>query len=170
MAFERLLRLTKKCPGYVVSRLRNANVGIATVTQKSFESQYYITRALFGTRSLFAMTAPLGSRALRFMLCLQQELKNVQLFVRQCMRQPIKLPFMHNSAQAQALANQIPYMLTSKKRQAQKKKMATKLRRWSYLYLKVVCSTFFLLRFFLNYREIDTVQCKNPFIVTEKYV
>ena len=24
MAFERLLRLTKKCPGYVVSRLRNA--------------------------------------------------------------------------------------------------------------------------------------------------
>src|SRR4029434_3055738 len=32
---------------------------IATVTQESFESQYYITRALFGTRSLFAMTAPL---------------------------------------------------------------------------------------------------------------
>ena len=58
MAFERLLRLTKKCPGYVVSGLRNASVGIATVTQKSFESQYYITRALFGTRSLFAMTAP----------------------------------------------------------------------------------------------------------------
>ena len=57
MAFERLLRLTKKCPGYVVSGLRNASVGIATVTQKSFESQYYITRALFGTRSLFAMTA-----------------------------------------------------------------------------------------------------------------
>src|SRR4029434_4700197 len=57
MAFERLLRLTKKCPGYVVSGLRNANVGIATVTQKSFDSQYYITRALFGTRSLFAMTA-----------------------------------------------------------------------------------------------------------------
>src|SRR4029434_8014650 len=59
MAFERLLRLTKKCPCYVVSRLRNASVGIATVTQKSFESQYYITRALFGTRSLFAMTRPL---------------------------------------------------------------------------------------------------------------
>ena len=58
MAFERLLRLTKKCPGYVVSGLRNASVGIATVTQKSFESQYYITRALFGTRSLFAMTEP----------------------------------------------------------------------------------------------------------------
>ena len=59
MAFERLLRLTKKCPGYVVSGLRNASVGIATVTQESFESQYYITRALFGTRSLFAMTEPL---------------------------------------------------------------------------------------------------------------
>ena len=58
MAFERLLRLMKKCPGYVVSRLRNASVGIATVTQKSFGSQYYITRALFGTRSLFAMTGP----------------------------------------------------------------------------------------------------------------
>ena len=27
MAFERLLRLTKKCPGYVVSGLRNAGVG-----------------------------------------------------------------------------------------------------------------------------------------------
>src|SRR4029434_2440849 len=26
---------------------------------------------------------------------------------------------------------------------------------------------FFLLRFFKSYREIDTVQCKNPFIVTE---
>src|SRR4029434_8638982 len=51
MAFERLLRLTKKCPGYVM-----LSVGIATVTQESFESQYYITRALFGTRSLFAMT------------------------------------------------------------------------------------------------------------------
>src|SRR4029434_4364113 len=81
MAFERLLRLTKKCPGYVVSGLRNAGVGfiparvlistrvrhrvcrvsMATVTQESFESQYYITRALFGTRSLFAMTAPLKS-------------------------------------------------------------------------------------------------------------
>src|SRR4029434_6221213 len=34
------------------------SVGIATVTQESFESQYYITQALFGTRSLFAMTAP----------------------------------------------------------------------------------------------------------------
>ena len=29
---------------------------------------------------------------------------------------------------------------------------------------------FFLLTFFLSYREIDTVQCKNPVIVTEKYV
>src|SRR4029434_9260851 len=58
MAFERLLRLTKKCPGYVVSGLRNTSVGIARVTQKSFESQYYITRALFGTWSLFAMTVP----------------------------------------------------------------------------------------------------------------
>src|SRR4029434_6658401 len=58
MAFERLLRLTHKFPGYVVSVLRNASVGIATVTQESFESQYYITQALFGTRSLFAMTAP----------------------------------------------------------------------------------------------------------------
>src|SRR4029434_3463868 len=58
MAFERLLRLTKKCPGYVVSGLRNASVGIATVTQKSFESQNYVIRALFGTRSLFAMTVP----------------------------------------------------------------------------------------------------------------
>src|SRR4029434_9211948 len=62
MAFERLLRLTKKCPGYVVSGLRNASVGIATVTQKSFESQYYIPRALFGTRSLFAMTATLETQ------------------------------------------------------------------------------------------------------------
>ena len=60
MAFERLLRLTKKCPGYVVSGLRNASVGIATVTQESFKSQYYITRALFGTRSLFTMTAALA--------------------------------------------------------------------------------------------------------------
>src|SRR4029434_1557213 len=64
MAFERLLRLTKKCPGYVVSGLRNANVGIATVTQESFESQYYITRALFGTRSLFTMTARLKFKVL----------------------------------------------------------------------------------------------------------
>ena len=53
MAFERLLRLTKKCPGYVVSGLRNASVGIATVTQELFESQYYVTRAHFGARSLF---------------------------------------------------------------------------------------------------------------------
>ena len=29
---------------------------------------------------------------------------------------------------------------------------------------------FFLLRFFLSYQEIDTVQCKNPVTVTEKYV
>src|SRR4029434_3540920 len=54
MAFERIFKLNKKCPGYVVSGLRNASVGIATVTQESFESRYYI----FGTRSLFAMTAP----------------------------------------------------------------------------------------------------------------
>src|SRR4029434_7744249 len=47
------------CDFQKVSGLRNASVGIATVTQKSFESQYNITRALFGTRSLFAMTAPL---------------------------------------------------------------------------------------------------------------
>src|SRR4029434_1792127 len=65
MAFERLLRLTKKCPGYVVSGLRNASVGIATVTQKSFESQYYISRALFGTRSLFAMTGAPKNRQLK---------------------------------------------------------------------------------------------------------
>src|SRR4029434_6225354 len=56
MAFERLLRLTKKCPGYVVSGLRNASVGIATVTQESSKSRYYITRALFCAQSLFAMT------------------------------------------------------------------------------------------------------------------
>ena len=65
MAFERLLRLTKKCPGYVVSGLRNASVGIATVTQESFESQYYITRALFGTRSLFTMTEQKGDESQR---------------------------------------------------------------------------------------------------------
>ena len=35
------------------------SMGLATVTQESFESQYYITRALFGTQSLFAMTAQL---------------------------------------------------------------------------------------------------------------
>src|SRR4029434_5821585 len=29
---------------------------------------------------------------------------------------------------------------------------------------------FFLLRFFKSYREIDTVQCKNPLLVTEKYI
>ena len=29
---------------------------------------------------------------------------------------------------------------------------------------------FFLLRFFKSYREIDTVQCKNAFIVSEKYI
>src|SRR4029434_10815974 len=62
MACERLLRLTKKCPGYVVSGLRNASVGIATVTQESFESQYYITQALFGTRSLFTMTVPTSAK------------------------------------------------------------------------------------------------------------
>src|SRR4029434_1076837 len=61
MVFERLLRLTKKCRGYVVSGVRNASVGIATVTHKSFESQYYISRARCGTRSLCAMTAPLDS-------------------------------------------------------------------------------------------------------------
>ena len=42
------------------------------------------------------IVAPLGSLALCFMLRLWQELKNVQLFVRQCMCPPIKLPFMHN--------------------------------------------------------------------------
>src|SRR4029434_9993798 len=57
MAFERLLRLTKKCPGYVVSGLRNASFGIATVTQESFKSQYYVTQALFCARSLFSMTS-----------------------------------------------------------------------------------------------------------------
>src|SRR4029434_4286506 len=48
-----MMSYVEKEPG-----VRNANVGMATVTQESFESQYYITRALFGTRSLFAMTAP----------------------------------------------------------------------------------------------------------------
>src|SRR4029434_2301488 len=66
--FRTTLETDQKVPG-----LRNASVGIAidivyiytmsmgiaTVTQECFESQYYITRALFGTRSLFAMTAPL---------------------------------------------------------------------------------------------------------------
>src|SRR4029434_1879643 len=56
-----------------------------------------------------------------------------------------------------------------KSRKLKKKRWRTKLNRWSYLYLKVVCLTF-LVRFFKSYREIDTVQCKNPFIVTEKYV
>src|SRR4029434_9140527 len=36
---------------------------------------------------------------------------------------------------------------------------------------KSCLSTFFLLRFFFeSYQEIVTVQCKNPIIVTEKYV
>src|SRR4029434_1649407 len=75
------------------------------------------------------------------MRCLKQELKNVQLFERNHMRQPIKLPFMHNCVYA-------AFMLTSEKRDAQKKRWRTKLRRWSYLYLKVVCLTFFCLDFF----------------------
>src|SRR4029434_445549 len=36
---------------------------MATVTQESFESHYYIARALVGTRSLFAMTEPQFSSA-----------------------------------------------------------------------------------------------------------
>ena len=43
-----------------------------------------------------------------------------------------------------------------------------------YLYVVFVHKSclfdFFLLRFFLSYLEIDSVQCKNLFIVTEKYV
>src|SRR4029434_9037781 len=42
-----------------VSGLRNASVCIATVTQESFESQYYITWTPFGTRTPFGMTAPM---------------------------------------------------------------------------------------------------------------
>ena len=42
-----------------MSGLRNASVGIATVTQESFKSQYYVTRAPFCFWSLFAMTASL---------------------------------------------------------------------------------------------------------------
>ena len=57
MAFGRLLRLCQKAPG-----LRNASVGIATVTQESFESQNYVTQALFCARSLFTMTVPLITR------------------------------------------------------------------------------------------------------------
>jgi len=37
---------------------KSVTVGIATVTQESFESQYYITRTPFGTRTPFSMTAP----------------------------------------------------------------------------------------------------------------
>ena len=51
--FRTTLETDQKVPG-----LRNASVGIATVTQESLESQYYTNRALFGTRSLFAMTEP----------------------------------------------------------------------------------------------------------------
>ena len=38
--------------------LRNASVGIATVTQESFESHYDVARTPFGARTPFAMTAP----------------------------------------------------------------------------------------------------------------
>src|SRR4029434_167646 len=45
---------------------------MATVTQESFESQYYITRALFGTRSLFAMTQPSRYRLNTSVVCSPQ--------------------------------------------------------------------------------------------------
>src|SRR4029434_8028617 len=48
----------------------------------------------------------------------------------------------HAYLTAQALANQISFVLTSKEREARKKRWRTQLRRWSYLYLKVVCLTF----------------------------
>ena len=52
------------CDFQKISGWRNASIGIATVTQESFESQYYVTRTLFGARTLFAMTAPLDQRRL----------------------------------------------------------------------------------------------------------
>src|SRR4029434_2009886 len=54
---------SKKSPGDVMLAL----VYIATVTQESFESQYYVTRALLGARSLFAMTAPRHNPLLSFL-------------------------------------------------------------------------------------------------------
>src|SRR4029434_8340685 len=65
MAFERLLRLTKKCPGYIVSGLRNAKRWYSNCHSRVVESQYHITRSLFGTRSLFAMTAALSNPEFR---------------------------------------------------------------------------------------------------------
>ena len=54
----------------------------------------------------------------------------------------------HANTTAQALANHIAFMLTSKEREAQqKKKWRTKLRKWSYLNLKVICLTCFCLDF-----------------------
>ena len=38
-----------------MSGLRNASVGIATVTQESFESQYDVTQTLFGMTAPFTM-------------------------------------------------------------------------------------------------------------------
>ena len=59
-------------------------------------------------------------------------------------------------------------MVTSQERKALKKKMAD---QTSYMVVFVPKSglfDFFLLIFLESYREIDTVQCKNPIIVTEK--
>src|SRR4029434_7618920 len=71
----------------------------------------------------------------------------------------------HASLTAHALDNQIPYMLTSRKRQAQKKKkMATKLRRWSYLYPKVVCLTFFCLDFLKVTEKWTLYNVKSPLL------
>ena len=46
-----------------MSRLRNASVGIATVTQESFESHYDVARTPSGARTPFTMTVPLDSFA-----------------------------------------------------------------------------------------------------------
>src|SRR4029434_9516941 len=78
----------------------------------------------------------------------------------------------HASLTAPALANQIAFMLTSEEREAQKKRWRTDLRRWSYLYLKVVCFDFFFFCLdFLKVTEKYTLyNVKTPLIVTEKYV
>src|SRR4029434_10395738 len=60
------------------------------------------------------------------------------------------------------------YGHVSRARSLKKKRWRTKLRIWSLFVPKSCLFHFFLLILLESYREIDTVQCKNPIIVTEK--
>src|SRR4029434_4001501 len=90
-----------------------------TVTQESFKWQYYVTRALLGARTLFAMTAPLGSVAFHALLAATVE--KCSTFPEAMHASANQIAF-HANTTAQALANQTASMLTSKEREAPKKK------------------------------------------------